>query len=246
MKKNLTERVKRELYEAWLKKDYLMLIIWTLIIGSSIAGSLKLIWIFAIFIAGKFELLIICGTIVLIWFLYLKFIKQEKIAKKSKQNQTNKIIEKELHENNYICIRKCLFDILDNDISEVLGLKKPARLSELDAPGKITVKGNVFLYQFVMLKKSNEIDCNSIKEILQKEINEALDNFRIAGIRQTKFISNGVAIHILNVDSVKDLGNYIQLELVWASDDYVDLIETRKNILAEKLNEDNSFYDTDF
>lgn len=240
------KKIKDKIHEAWLKKDYLKLLGWTLLIGLVIVVGLELISIFISFIAEKFDLLVICTTIVVVWYLYLKHVKQERIEKNSKQNETNKIVEKELHENNYICIRKCLFDILNNDISEVLGLKKPARLSELDAPGKIVIKGNVFLYQFIVLKKSNKVECNRIKDILQKEVIEALDNFRFEGIRQTKFILNGNVFPILNVDSVKDVGNYIQLELVWANEDYVDLIETRKNLLTEKLNEETSLYDTDF
>jgi hypothetical protein len=242
----MIKKFKSYISSIWEEKKYLMIALWSVIAIIALVATIELTEMLISFIAEKFDLLIFLGTICFVSYFYLKYKKEEQIARISKVNQNKEVIEKELHENNFICIRKCIFQILDNDISDVLGLKKPIRLSELDSPGKIVVKGNVFLYQFVVLKKSNEVDCNRIKEVLQKEVNEALDNFRLEGIRQTKFIANGVAFPILNVDSVKDMGNYIQLELVWASQDYVDLIETRKNILAEKLNKDNSFDDDDF
>lgn len=241
----MIKKFKSYFLNIWEEKDYLMMVFWSIIAILALVATIELLDILISFIAEKFDLLIICATIMTVCSFYFKHKNKEKLTKIAKQNQANKIVETEIHENNYIIVRRCIFEILDNGLSDILGLKKINRLSELDSPSKIVIKGDVFFYQFVALKKSDEVDCNSIKEILQKEINEALDNFKL-GIRQTKFISNGKAFPILNVDSVKDLGNYIQLELAWASDDYVDLLEARKNLLAEKLDEDNNFYDDDF
>lgn len=234
-------KIKEYLLNLWNEKRYGMLIFLLIISALGIVITIQLFAIFVSFIAKKFDLILLLGTICFVSYWYLKS-KNDRLPKE-KTKSDNCFIEEELHENNYILLRKCLFQLLE-DSADILNLKK-SRVSELDSPSKIIVKGNLYTYQYIVLKKG-DIDCKTIENVLQQRINQKLENFEFEGITQTKHIWNGFNYPIIKLHSVKDTGSYIQIELVFTSDKYLELMNARKNLIANEPYNKNEFYDKDF
>jgi hypothetical protein len=154
--------------------------------------------------------------------------------------------DKALLESNYIIVRQCVYSVLC-EIAENLGLTKPQRQSEIDSPSRIITNSNVLMYQFVVLKKSAEISISSIKEILQTRITQKLIAHEFSGLTQSNFVFGGTAYPILCVHDVADSGAYINLDIVWFSEAYGNLLHLRKEALLNNLNgRAVNIKDTDF
>ncbi|WP_160690741.1 hypothetical protein [Clostridium sp. C2-6-12] len=202
-----------------------------------------------LFVEQRFdEILVIVGGYVMFYLWWkdktknreeknMKLLKDSSLAKENN--------EKVLCESNYVTIRQCLFStLLEN--AEILNLKKPEKLSELDSPSKIISKGNVYMCQFVLVK-NGEINSDKIQEMLQLRIVQKLNTFEYAGIQQTSFIYNGNAYPILLIDEVCDNGTFVQIDITWASEKYCDLLNTRAHAKMQQLQPRNvNVYDKDF
>lgn len=126
----------------------------------------------------------------------------------------------------YKIIRKNLCSVL-GDISDITRLKKPATLSQLDAPTHFDIKSKAVIYHFLTLKQSEEIDTFSIIGILQNAFEQRLNNNEMDGITQTVFFYNGQVYPSIMIDNVQDLGTYIQIDIAIASEYYCKYRERR-------------------
>lgn len=238
------KKFKTYILDLWRNKDYFKLIA---VSASSILImilAVQLLTILISFISKKFEVILLFGTICFVSYWYFQNKGYRYLNNTVKQDKSDSIVEKELLENNYIELRKILFQSLD-DCADVLNLIKPVNLSSLDSPSKMIIKGRLYSYQYVVLKK-NEVNCQAIKNVLQQRINQKLENFEFEGLRQTKFIYKGFCYPIVQVHSVKEVGEYIHIELVFVNDNYIDLLNLRKNMLLDELYYKNEVYDSDF
>lgn len=126
----------------------------------------------------------------------------------------------------YKIIRKNLCSVL-GDIGEIVKLRKPATLSQLDAPTHFDIISKAVVYHLLALKQSDEIDTFSIIGILQNAIEQRLNNNEVEGITQTIFFYNGQAYPSIMIDNVQDLGNYVQIDVAIASEFYCKYRERR-------------------
>lgn len=129
-------------------------------------------------------------------------------------------------ETTYKLIRKNLCSII-GDISDVAKLRKPVTLSQMDCPTHFDVISKAIIYHYLVLKTSDDFDAFTLSGIIQNALEQRLNNNEIEGITQTSFFYNGQVFPSLMVDSVKDRGNYIQIDLAIASEYYCRYRERR-------------------
>lgn len=249
MMKNLIEKYqvlyqeknyfKLSLYSAAIVFASLLVIATTYIIGMQVF----------VFLTERFEaVLIIVGAYILI---YLWWKEKQKKQHQEIQNSliqmtaSQQSAEKALCESNYSTVRQCLFSTLSEN-ADILNLVKPERLSELDSPSRTIFKGNVYMCQFVVVKKG-DTNSEKIKEMLQIRIGQKLSAHEFAGITQTQYIYNGTAYPILCIDEVRDNGTFVQLDIAWASEHYCSLLNARAHTRMQYLQPQNiNSRDSDF
>lgn len=237
----------------YTNKNYLVLILYmivTLILALMAIALVSVIieQLFS-FIAKRLEILAI--TIIPSIMIYFGLRGRKQVQLQEQQNAIAQALaeqqsaERALCENNYSIVRQILFNILI-DSSEILNLVKPTRLSELDSPSRTVLKGNVYMCQFVVVKKGEAIQ-EKVKEMLQLRINQKLNAQEFAGIVQTTYIYNGIAYPILYVDQVSNSGAYVQIDIAWVSENYCNLLSTRAHAKFQNMQPpNNNLHDKDF
>ena len=80
---------------------------------------------------------------------------------------------------------------------------------------------------------------------MQNAIEQRLNNNEIDGITQTAYFYNGQVFPAIMVDNVREMGNYVQVDVAIASDYYCKYRERR---IYENMASGNSssIYDRDF
>lgn len=192
-------------------------------------------------------LCIICAFAMAYYYSYNN--KKKKNEQIHNERENNNIIdentEKEIAENNYIIIRRCLFAVI-NEVYDIIGVKKLDSLSELNAPSHLTRRADILMYKFFALKQK-DVNTSTIKKVLQQRINQKLLDFEFPDIKQNNFIYSGKAYPMLNIYEVTDESEYIQIVVSWASKQYFDLLSIRRNnIMNSNLIINNNFNDDDF
>ena len=129
-------------------------------------------------------------------------------------------------ESTYNMIRKNLCSVI-GDIADILKLRKPTNLRQMDGPTHYDIVAQAVIYHFLVLKQSNEIDAFSVIGMLQNAIEQRLNNNEVEGITQTAFFYNGQVYPSIMVDNVQDLGTYVQIDIAIASEFYCRYRERR-------------------
>ncbi len=129
-------------------------------------------------------------------------------------------------ESTYNMLRKNLCSVI-GDIADIIKLRKPANLRQMDGPTHYDIVANAVIYHFLILKQSDGIDAFSVIGILQNAIEQRLNNNEVEGITQTAFFYNGQVYPSIMVDNVQDLGNYVQIDIAIASEYYCKYRERR-------------------
>lgn len=129
-------------------------------------------------------------------------------------------------ENTYRMIRKNLCSVI-GEVSDFVKLKKPASLSQMDTPTHYDVVAKAIIYHYIILKQTNDIDLFDLSGILQNTIEQKLSNHELDGIPQISFFYNGQSYPALMIDNIRDLGNYIQIDVAIASEFYCKYRESR-------------------
>jgi hypothetical protein len=129
-------------------------------------------------------------------------------------------------ETTYNLIRKNLCSIIA-DVADMIRLRKPATLSQMDSPTHYDIVGNAVIYHYLLIKQSDEVDPYTILGVIQNTIEQRLNNGEIDGITQTHFFYRSQVYPSLMVDNVRDLGNYVQLDIAIASEQYLKYRERR-------------------
>ena len=129
-------------------------------------------------------------------------------------------------ESTYNMIRKNLCSVI-GDITDIVKLRKPTNLRQMDGPTHYDVIAKAVIYHFLVMKQSDEIDTFSIIGILQNAIEQRLNNNEVEGITQTAFFYNGQVYPSIMVDNVQDLGTYAQIDVAIASEYYCKYRERR-------------------
>ena len=103
--------------------------------------------------------------------------------------------------------------------ADIMQVHKPMAYYELEAPIHYTVKSYV-MFHILMGKNAESVDTQRILEILQNTISQKLNNSEMVGISQACYFYNGQALPSIMIDSARDLGNFIQVDIVITCDAY--------------------------
>lgn len=226
------KKTYEEVKNCIITKQYIRLLFSTLSILSVIAlACLFAVFVFKLIDRYFIEMLII--GIACLWFY--SWISEKKSKRKEEKSAEAKQVkaeecemERSLAESNYTIVRQCLFSVISEN-ADALRLAKPTTFSEMDSPSRIIRKGNVIMYQFLALKKS-EVDTIAVKNIIQTRISQKLSAQEFSGIIQSTFIYNGRAYSLLYVDDVQDVGAYIQIDMAWVNDNYCNHLQNKAYI----------------
>lgn len=122
--------------------------------------------------------------------------------------------------------------------ADIMQVHKPMAYYELEAPIHYTVKSFV-MFHILMGKNAESVDTRRVLEILQDTISKKLNNSEMVGISQACYFYNGQALPSIMIDSARDLGNFIQVDIVITCDAYCQyrlqrLQSSISNITASK------------
>lgn len=135
-------------------------------------------------------------------------------------------------ESTYKRIREGMFHIII-EIADLIGVKKPASFSQMDAPTHYDIISNVPVYHLLVAKTGSENDVYTVMGLLQNVLEQKLNNNEFNGISQTVFFYNGQAYPSIMIDNVRNLGNMLQIDVVIVSGHYCRYRERR---IHEQLN----------
>ena len=184
------------------------------------------IFILASAIINNIEKIIITiGSLGCITAIFLNFFKKKEPALALPDNS---IIEYDpiTLESTYKMLRINLCSVV-GDIAEIAKLKKPAALTQMDAPKHVDITAQCPIYHFLILKQNQEVDTFTTQGIIQSAIEQRLNNNEMEGITQAAFFYNGQAYPSIMVDNVQDAGSYIQVDLAITSEYYCKYRERR-------------------
>ncbi len=224
------KKILEKLKSSWVKKDYLRLLLYCILIlfGTAIVffatkGILK-------FLQSNFEtILMVVGGYAFLFYAFYEWRKERREKKEAIiQQQTEQAaeIDRTMAESNYALVRQCLF-ILLGETANNLHLVKPSTLSELNSPSRIISQSGFTLFQFVVMGDGHPVDTKLVKERLQMRLSQKLTANEFSGITQSNFIYNGRAYPILYIEEVNDTGSFIQVNIAWACEAYCKYLENR-------------------
>ena len=147
-------------------------------------------------------------------------------------------------ESTYRLLRKTLCSIV-GDVSEIIKVRKPTTLSQMDCPTHFDVISKAVIYHLLLTKTSEDFDALGASGILQNAIEQRLNNNEVDGITQTAYFYNGQVVPSIMIDNVREMGNYVQIDVAIASDYYCKYRERR---IYENMNSSDSanVHDRDF
>lgn len=147
-------------------------------------------------------------------------------------------------ETTYRIIRKNICSIV-GDVYEIIKVRKPMNLSQMDCPTHYDVVAKAVIYHLLLTKVSEDFDAMGASGILQNAIEQRLNNNEIDGITQTAHFYNGQVFPAIMVDNVREMGNYVQIDIAIASDYYCKYRERR---IYESMNSSDfaTVHDRDF
>ena len=147
-------------------------------------------------------------------------------------------------ETTYRLIRKNICSIV-GDVYEIIKVRKPTNLSQMDCPTHYDVVAKAVIYHLLLTKGPEDFDALGASGILQNAIEQRLNNNEIDGITQAAHFYNGQVFPAIMVDNIREMGNYVQVDVAIASDYYCKYRERR---IYENMASGNSssIYDRDF
>jgi hypothetical protein len=167
------------------------------------------------------QIVVTIGSISCFFLILYSFIPKKK-KEPDFQSPDSNILEYDpiTLENTYRTLRRGL-SIVIGEVADTIKVKTPSSLSQLDCPTHFTVISRSIIYHFLVAKISTaEFDVSRANGILQNAIENKLNNQEMDGITQSCFFYNGQIYPSLLIDNVKDLGQYVQIDIAIASDYY--------------------------
>lgn len=205
----------------------------------SVCMVLCLIWLVTLVYEYIDYIIIVVGGIACIIALFRslasnKQVKQEKSSLQTQQSfmQYDPITL----ENTYKLVRAGMCYVI-GELADVIGVRKPASHSQMDAPTHFDIVANVPIYHILVAKMTSKNDTYTIMGILQNAIEQKLNNNEFNGIAQAVFFYNGQAYPSIMVDKVLDCGNMLQIDIAIASEYYCKYREQR---IYNSLNTSNT------
>ena len=103
--------------------------------------------------------------------------------------------------------------------ADIMQLQRIMASYELECPIHYTIKGFV-LYHILIGKINENVDTQKVLEILQNAISQKLSNSGFIGIGEAYYLYNGRALPRIMIDNVRDLGNFVQVDIVITDEAY--------------------------
>ena len=203
------------------------------IILSAACTGFVLYMIISLIVTHLIEIVTTIGGIIIFFSVLINFFSK----KKTEEEPVTSVMDYDpiVLESTYSLIRKNLAVIV-SDISEIIKLKKPATVMQMDAPSHYDIVGNVPIYHYMFFKITEKADIDVILGVLQTTINQRLESNSFEGITQSRFLYNSASYPSILVDNVIDTGSFIQVDIAIASESYC---RHRKQRLYNAINSGN-------
>lgn len=149
-------------------------------------------------------------------------LKTKVFDKNTTPQTTTNLIEQEkaaqMVETNYCFIRQALFDVVST-LYQVIKVKKPLELKELESINHSIRKGNIILYEY-MLYKTGNVTTDMVRSAIEREIEMNLKRQSFVGMGQAYYFYQGQPIPIIQIDSVEDRSTHYLLYMVVTDENY--------------------------
>ncbi len=172
------------------------------------------------------SIVVTIGAIFIFFMLLAQFIPKRTEKPVVQPESTTIEFDPITLETTYSLIRKNLCSIL-GDVAEIIKIRKPGTLSQMDSPTHYTIVSNAVIYHYLAVKTADEVDIFNAIGILQNALEQRLNNNEVEGITQTHFLYKSQAYPSLMVDNIKDTGVYVQIDIAIASEYYCKYRERR-------------------
>lgn len=236
--------------EKWHNKKYAECICIILFILGIVFSSVVLTSMLIAFITVNYEKIAIAvGAFFLIFYYIEEHFAEKKRAREEELALARKLQEEadaDAIERNYRLVRNCLYSVL-NDMSDVLGIKKPTNEGKIDSPHHTVRKLNFILYQYIVYPTASTVDTEKMRTILRQEISRRLDSHLFAGVSQTYYLHEGQAEPIISVYAVEDNNAYLTISVAIADENYcrhirqgtsLNLLQQAEQIQATAIDDD--------
>lgn len=225
-----------------------------LIIGGGIAlVALIILLAFGIgnLLVKKFDEIVFGGTIlfVAIYYINKRFKNREEVGlhnaahrKEVKEAAEKQRREAELisAESSYNTVRKCLYTVL-SETASTLNLVPPKSYTALDSNVHTSDNGRFVILHYVC-QKNGDIDTAVVSEVLNMRIGQKLSAGDFTELSTSAYIYEGRSYPIIMIDSVIDVGAYINIDVVICNEAYCEHLCNKS--VAERNSID--FKDIDF
>lgn len=203
------------------------------IILSAVCTGFVLYMIISLIVTHLIEIVTTIGGIIIFFSVLINFFSK----KNTEVEPVTSVMDYDpiVLESTYSLIRKNLAVII-SDISEIIKLKKPATVMQMDAPSHYDIVGNVPIYHYMFFKLTEKADIDVIMGVLQTTITQTLESNSFEGITQSRFLYNSASYPSILVDNVIDTGSFIQVDIAIASEAYC---RHRKQRIYNAINSGN-------
>ena len=190
------------------------------------------------------------AVLAIIWGIYFLLCKFRDLFRKQdnptpQQNTTAPYYDPYILDQTYDKLKEGFF-VMIREIADVIHVAKPTRSSQLEAHIHHSIVENSPIYHFLLAKSGKECDIENIHAVLERRIEQMLNNHEFPDITQTNLLYNGQAYPYIMIDKIRDLQQYIQIDVAIANKYYCQY-QSRKGF--NKVNAspiDVELDDTDF
>lgn len=169
----------------------------------------------------KEQIAMAIGSVICIGILYLGFSTKKEVPTEEKPQENDSILsfdENDL-EHTYLKLQEDLF-VPVSENADLLNVRKPTSTRQSEALTHYDIVGKVPVYHFMYAKAVENININDMFRLLEKIVEEKLDDREMDGFPPS-FIYNGISYPSIMVHNVRDAGDYVQIDIVITSEEYL-------------------------
>lgn len=196
--------------------------------------------------AYKEQIAMAIGMVICIGILYLGFSNKKEVPKEEKPQENDCILsfDEAYLESTYQNLQEDLFMIMIEN-SDLLNLRKPTSSKQSEAMIHFDIVGKVPIYHFMYPKAVENINTEDLQRLLEKIIEEKLKDREMDGF-QPSFPYNGINFPSIMVHNVRPAGDYVQIDIVITSEEYLKYRQQRVYRRRMQLEKQNIMQDKDF
>lgn len=181
--------------------------------------------------------------LIVILAIVIHFEKKGPETESSSDNSLEDELVRQRAEEAHDFVRDATYSVIV-DVSEYTPLVRPASPSAIETNVRIYVREHVAFFQF-NCPISDTVDANDLRERLQTRLTQKLRGRELPGIPSEMVIWNRHPYAPLQVYSVSDTGASVNIDLFFADDVSIPLLEAKARARLERQRQ-NSYRDNDF